>query len=467
MDRAVAAIRDSSAAPLIAAAACSALLVVATFDLMTALMLLGAVIAAIAIALALRDLLFAGALLVITAALDATGRLGTVAGVQLTVYQAMAALTLVLLVLAWRRGEVEFRHTPVDLPLAFFLFVVVASIPLANDVRRALVAVFSLFSSAFLAYAISMIVRRPRHAEVLVCAAVGMSAFLGGLAFLEWREIFAVNDFLQVWGYGIRAKTTFEDPNIYGSFAMTAVLLATPWLLVMRNRKLLLLGGGIMFSLAGLFFTASRGAWVGVLVGFLVVLAFARMRVAAKVATAVAGIAFVMVVLPSVISGDWFERRVLNFAQDTSGLARVHMARAALEIAAERPEGVGPGNYPVAYPFYRYPDVRPTLIESHTAYLTVLVEIGFVGLLLFLAALAVFLAWTLRAVLGAVDMRVHAAALGSLAAVVGMMVQSLTYSLETSKFLWFSIGLGLAAIHLVRNQAPDAPAEMSGVSSNV
>jgi O-antigen ligase len=141
----------------------------------------------------------------------------------------------------------------------------------------------------------------------------------------------------------------------------------------------------------------------------------------------------------------WLERRVVQVSSDTSLAARFMMGDSALQMAADHPMGVGIGNYSLMYPYYREANIRASLVESHTAYLTVLVEIGVVGLLVFMWLLWRYASATFRVARHSDDRDVHLLAVGSLAAVVGIAAQAFTYSLETSKFWWLAIGIGLAA----------------------
>jgi len=131
------------------------------------------------------------------------------------------------------------------------------------------------------------------------------------------------------------------------------------------------------------------------------------------------------------------------------------MAEAGLNIIAENPLGVGLGGFPSVFPVFRTGTVRPSLVQSHIAYLTVAVELGIPGLLLFLWILwrSLAAAWPdVRGGRRGLGARVQLAAWG---AVLGILVQALTYSVELSKQLWFALGL-LTVTHLLLSRSEEA-----------
>jgi len=391
------------------------------------------------------------------ATLDHVGRIAEFGPLKLTLYQALVAYMAIILVVRVAKGHSRLQATSIDLPVLLFLGIVAASLLVARDLPVGIVATVSLASSAFLAYAVVTLADTPRRLSFLVLGTLAVGAVIGVLGALERAEIFAVVGYLPIWGEGVRAKVTFADPNIMGSFQLTAAALALPFVLMARDWRVKLIGSvGVLATVAGMLSTGSRGATVGFAIALLVILTFSRIRFSAKVAVVLIVVVLGGVWFAFVADPVWLQNRVINVADDGSMLARVHMGLSALEIHADNPRGVGIGNYPVHYPFYRDASVRFNLIESHTAYLTILVETGLLGLLAFLAILVGAAIPTARAAWTARDPIVHALAVGALAASIGIAAQAFTYSLENSKFWWLSIGVGLTTWVMVR-------ADMRGV----
>lgn len=386
-------------------------------------------------------------LLVPAAALDVTGRLAKVAGVTLTLYQALAALLAVVLVWRWRTHRLVPAASPLDVPVVAFLLFALASVPAAVATKPALVAWVSLASSAFLLFAVVEIVDTPAKARLVVWAVLLTAAGLGVLGVAERFHIFAVQgSFLVKWGTGVRARTTFGDPNIFGTFEMAALALGIPVVLAERRWLGRLVGAAAVFAaLGGLWSTYSRGAWLAFLIALAVLLVVVRMPAALRLALVTVAVLGVMLAVTVVIDADWIQRNVIDVGQNVSAMSRVYMARSALQMWLDHPLGVGLGNYPRVYPLYRTAFVRASLVESHTAYLTLLAETGLLGLGAFLWVLWRFFRRVMPATVRITDRVSQAVAGGALAAVIGITAQSFTYSLEASKFLWLCLGLGTVA----------------------
>jgi len=75
---------------------------------------------------------------------------------------------------------------------------------------------------------------------------------------------------------------------------------------------------------------------------------------------------------------------------------------------------------------------------------TLLVEYGLIGLALFTWLLWRFVSRTWIVARREQTGILQSVATGALAAGIGVIAQSFTYSLETSKFLWLAIGVGMA-----------------------
>ncbi len=379
------------------------------------------------------------------AALDVAGRVASVGGVPITLYQLTAAV--VVAVVGWSvvTGRTRLRRTGADLPVILFLGAGVASLPSASDHLLGGVTLLSLASSVALLYLTVQLVDDERRFAVVVWGIAILAAVFGLLAVIERLGIFSIQPFLKTWADGIRARATFKDPNVFASFLAFGAAFAVP--LALAQRKMLgKLAGWTAAALAtaGLAATLSRGAWIGFAAAMAVVLIASRASVWSKtVLASTAGIGGVALLL-RVLDPEWVQTKIVGFADNASFLYRIWMGRSALQMASDHPLGVGPGNYPLVFPAYRPAFVKVGLVESHTAYLTVLVEMGVLGLVAFLWVMAVAVWRTLGAVSRHPGGTIQAVAVGALAASATLLVQSMTYSLEASKFLWLTLGLGLA-----------------------
>ncbi len=88
------------------------------------------------------------------ATLDVQGRLVEVAGVQFTLYQALAGFLFIVFVVRYRQGRIALPRTPLDVPLLVFMALAATSIVVAPSVLSSVVDWISLASSIFLMYAV-------------------------------------------------------------------------------------------------------------------------------------------------------------------------------------------------------------------------------------------------------------------------------------------------------------------------
>jgi len=407
-------------------------------------------VALVGLAVALRRLEIGVIGLVLAASLDVTGRIASVGGANITLYQVGAFAVAIIAVWGIARERSPLPETPMDVPVAAFLLLSAASIAPAPAVNTALVAFVSLASSALLLYLVVLAARTPDAAERIIWATLGAAAVLGLMALLERKHIFSVQPPLNIWGYGIRSRVTFKDPNIFGAFLATALCLATPlWIRLKGVGRKTIAGAAMAAALLGLGLTFSRGALVAFLLGMLVVLVFARVPFSWKVAALLAGLIGMFVVGVKLVDPALIQSKIINITTNHSAVQRIYLARSSWEMSRDHPMGVGIGNYAQVSPLYRQAEVNLKLVESHTAYLTVLAEVGILGLIAFAWLIVRFLGPVFAAVRRAPD-DVHTIALAALAAGVGLLAQALTYSLEASKFLWLTFGLGMAAVTMYR-----------------
>lgn len=386
--------------------------------------------------------------LLAAAALDVTGRIGQIGPARFTAYQllALGMAAFVGWLLVTRR--VSWPKAPVSVPVLVFLVTAVFSLAFATERLSGLVQLASLGSSMILALIVMVLVRSPRAGALAVGGLLLVAGVLGVFALLEWADVFALqHPVFYTPGYGIRARVTFGDPNIFASFLMAVLLLSVPVLLKARMNRIARSAGWIAaaFALLGLTTTFSRGGLGGLLVGLACIVLLVRASRKAKIAFVALVLVALLAVGMFVFDPGWIADNVIGLSDDGSTMNRIYMAKGALEMWLDHPFGVGIDNYPVVYPQYQDPRAEAGIIESHTAYITVLAEMGFLGLLAFLWTLWAFFARTVAPARRAIDPTLHALAVGSFAAAAGLCAQAFTYSLEGSKFLWFAIGLGGAA----------------------
>ena len=411
---------------------------------MIALTLVIVVLLGVVLALALRRPEIMLVALVAASALDTTGRLAAVGGVKFTVYQLFLAVTVLFTAWLLTKGRAKLVRTPIDLWLGLLVLAAAAALPGAMSLRVGVVAFVSLCSSLALVYLVAVLAPTSAKLRTVLAGVVVLGAALGALALAERFGIFSIQPTFSTPADGVRARVTFEDPNLLGGVLAVAAIVGVPLALSARRTAVSIgLWACIGVSMLGVVATLSRGAFLGLLVGAVVVVVFTPLRTRTRLALLGAGAGGVVLLLAVVLDPAWVSSKLIGIGDNRSALYRLYLARSAARMFVDHPLGVGPGNWPIVISAYRDPWLPASLLESHTAIVTVLIEDGPIAAFSLLAAVVVS-AWKMgvASLKAPGDRAVVASALGGLSVLV---IQSMTYSIETSKFLWLLVGAGLAA----------------------
>ncbi len=222
----------------------------------------------------------------------------------------------------------------------------------------------------------------------LAFAAIGCVEFATGHLLITNAKVITANDLLPYF----RVNSLFFDPNIFGRYlALTMILLAAVLLWTRRRREAALIAAALALLWAGLVFSLSQSSFAALLLG-LAVLAALRWKpwpvIALIGAVAVVGIA-VVPLAPGALNIETGKQNWWNRA--TSG--RGDLVAGGLRMVRDRPlYGFGSGAYSDEYRLREHVSSEKIVAASHTIPLTVTAEQGIIGLLAYLALVAVSLA---------------------------------------------------------------------------
>jgi O-antigen ligase len=226
----------------------------------------------------------------------------------------------------------------------------------------------------------------------LVFAATGCVEFATGRLLITNTKVTEANDLLPYF----RVNSLFFDPNIFGRYlALTMILLAAVLLWTRRRREAALIGAALAVLWVGLVFSLSQSSFAALLLG-LAVLAALRWKpwpvLALIGAVAVVGIAVVLIA-PGALNLETGKQNWWNRA--TSG--RADLVQGGLRMVRDKPLlGFGSGAYADEYRIRERVSSEKVAAASHTIPLTVTAEQGVVGLLAYLALIAISLALLFR-----------------------------------------------------------------------
>jgi putative inorganic carbon (HCO3(-)) transporter len=242
-----------------------------------------------------------------------------------------------------------------------------------------------------------------------------------------------------------RVNSVFWDPNIYGRYLALVAVIASAALLWVRERSTFwLLTGLIAVLWIGLVPTFSQSSYIALLAGLAVL---AALKWSLRWTLAAVGAGAVLALLLVVLAGGSEKITPSRINIDTSG--RANLVSGGVHLFAQRPlYGYGSGSFPKAYREHVRTRKNPVSV-SHTEPITVAAEQGIVGLIAYIALIAVAL-WTM---LGAAGRTAGAAVL---AAFIALLAHSMAYAgFFEDPITW--VLLALAASLATARRAGDRP----------
>jgi hypothetical protein len=339
----------------------------------------------------------------------------------------------VVIAVALVTGRLRLGRVPLTIILllgAFLALNMLASVELIDVTRGVSFFAITLYLAVFGLWLVGY-VTSARRARIILSAYVGAAVFAAGTGALALFVAFPGHELLV---RGPRAQGLFKDPNVFGPFLVPAALFlmeeaAAPRLLRLRRPLKLLL---LSIVAAGILFSFSRGAWLNLVIGTVVMfLVFALRRRGGRramlllvVAVASAAVLFAAVVGTSSVT--FLEERAHFQNYDTQ---RFGAQLSGIELASRYPLGIGPGQ------FEKVSDV-----SAHSTYVRSLTEQGLLGLLVILAVMLLTLGFAGRnAAIGRDTYGIGSAAL--LAAWCGILANSVFVDTLHWRHLWLVAGL--------------------------
>lgn len=282
-------------------------------------------------------------------------------------------------------------------------------------------------------------------AEAVAFVLVGSVEYL--VRDLFWNDqIIRSNEFHTYF----RVNSVFWDPNVYGRYLALVTTVAAAAMLWARTREAFwLLTGLIAVLWIGLVPTFSQSSFLALLAGLAMLAAIRWSRRWTLAAVVVGLVGAVLIVLLVGGSGKITSDR-LNV--DLSG--RGSLVSGGVDLFAERPVwGYGSGSFQAAYREHRENKDAPVTV-SHTEPVTVAAEQGLIGLLVYVALIAVAL-WTMgRGMWRGPPEDTVAARAAVLAAFVALLVHTLAYAgFFEDPITWVLLAVGASLAPAVREPA--------------
>jgi putative inorganic carbon (HCO3(-)) transporter len=302
-------------------------------------------------------------------------------------------LTLLVAVTVWiiasmKSGRITVPWSRLFVPVAIFLGWATLSILWSPYTAISLQWLLSLFSYALMLFLVLQLVDSPWQVRGLVMVILGMGLFEAGVGMYQY-----------LWLGKLRSTGTFFNPNFFATYEVASFAVAFG-LLCFREREdglrwgkpllwLTAVVGGLAFVLA-----QSRGG----LLAFVAAVAFIGLS---RFGKPFLGILMLGFVLGALVPNPLQQRILAVGTNDPYAFTRLDIWKNSLQRIADRPWGVGLGIYKYTSFRYRFP-IEGSIARfakraesAHNDYLQMAVELGVVGLVMFLVGLG-FLGWEIR-----------------------------------------------------------------------
>lgn len=278
-----------------------------------------------------------------------------------------------------------FPVSLLDLGVATFALAAVVSVPLAVDQNVSLPATIRILALAATFFFVSRAMREPATSRLTAyafaaagtwCAlvAIGQSSVPHFVVPLIGRYTWEAPGLVRAIGFS-------ASPNTLGVTLVLSTLICLQQALESSSTRRMLGWGVLAFTSAvGTALTLSRGAFVGVAAGFLVLIFMRGISMKASVLVLVTIAA--LLVAASATGAVTRAASILDFQSDPSSMDRVYLSEVSVKMFAEHPAfGVGIAGFGAAYPQVRDPRVvvQP-VIEGHQMVFSIPAELGILGL---------------------------------------------------------------------------------------
>ncbi len=352
-------------------------------------------------------------------------------GVVIGVPTPSDLILFVVMAAAFATGRFQPR-VPIVVGVSLGLFVAtnMLATAAADDMQTAANYLLIVILLATMAVWVSGYIDTNRRARILVGAyltAALIAAVIGSVALLfpvPGREIFlyGLDETSGLAQEGLRARALFDDPNVFGPFLMPIAIILLEDLL---NPRLFrfgrgLKGGMLAVLLAGIVFSASRGAWIGTIVSLLVftTVIAARRNGSRRVIPLLGGVAAAAMLVGTFVTLAGTQSDLSDRAKAQSyDVSRFSAQKQGLELAYEHPLGIGPGQFEAKASYGGQP------IAAHSLFIRAFAEEGLPGLVALLAICLSTLAYGLRSAIRGLNLHgIGSASL--LAAWSGILVHS-------------------------------------------
>ncbi len=304
---------------------------------------------------------------------------------------AVTAYTAICYFLKLIRGKRILRIEPIDITVLAFAVLLFfgGTVSLSPQSLKPALLMVCFLLGYFLT--VELITTREwlvRCSVACVCSATLISLYGIALYFLgAGYSSSAWVDSEMFTGIQARAVATLENPNMLGEYLILILPIAVG-MFIGRGEGLRRFQAFVCIGIMGvcLILTWSRGAWLGLIFAALLFLFMWHRRSVWLILAGIASIPILPAILPASIVSRFTS---IGNMTDSSTSYRVYIWRATVNMIEDNflsGIGIGEGAWDRLYPLYAYLGVEAAP-HSHNLYLQIWLELGIIGLLVFIVFL--------------------------------------------------------------------------------
>ena len=364
---------------------------------------------------------------------------------------SLAFLLVFLIFFAFFSRRFEVNHYTVVLVLFMFInfFAALTSFTQVQSLEIALL--ISVFS--FVSVLIPAVCEKTETIGIFLLAFLGGAAIAGLVGLYQHLAGYAagawLDEVLRVY-ITFRVFSTFGNPNVYGIYLLLAIPLAAVCVVYFKNKliKIICLALTVLL-LFNLLVTYSRGSYLALAFSLGVFVLLVEKR-------------FIVLFLPALVASLFVLpqsviirlRSILDF-QDTSTAFRLSIWEGSLRVLRDfwfTGIGQGSGAFSQVYPFYSLA-ATPT-IHSHNLFLQMAIELGVMGLVVFVLLMACYFRLMANFFQRATELRQKFLAAVFIAAPLGVLLQGLfdhvffSFRVILAFYIFMGIGIAFYKLHI-------------------
>ena len=302
-----------------------------------------------------------------------------------SVYLITLVILAIWLVRIREDREFRFVHTPLDLPILFFILFISLSLIRSINIHHSISALYHLISYALIYFLVVNNIKSKKEIKKLILSILGVSIFVAIYGLIE----FVTHNFTP-------SASTFPNLNVFASFLLIPFSLTSGILLFGKERgraEKIVLGITIILFLLAIIATRSRGAFLSLV---LIVIFLGALKSKRYALIALALLILIFSLLPTPTNSP-LVRLITIGGKDPYAYTRISIWTGALSIFKDHPFlGTGLGTFKDAFPGYSFP-VEGVFARfgkkasfAHNEYLQIASEAGIFALGIFVWLLCAF-----------------------------------------------------------------------------